>query len=51
MAVPIRVADLDTCYVAGLVVPDVPLEETASLRNEAIVHNIELVGPHSHLVM
>lgn len=28
---------------AGLVVPDVPLEETESLRKEAIKHNIELV--------
>ncbi|XP_031269951.1 tryptophan synthase alpha chain-like [Pistacia vera] len=29
--------------VHGLVVPDVPLEETESLRKEAIKHNIELV--------
>ncbi|PWZ54376.1 Tryptophan synthase alpha chain, chloroplastic [Zea mays] len=27
----------------GLVVPDLPLEETALLRSEAIMHNIELV--------
>lgn len=29
--------------VHGLVVPDVPLEETESLRKEALKHNIELV--------
>ncbi|PKU65482.1 Tryptophan synthase alpha chain [Dendrobium catenatum] len=31
--------------VHGLVVPDVPLEETEILRNEASKHHIELVGP------
>jgi tryptophan synthase alpha subunit len=35
----------------GLVVPDLPLEETTLLRSEATMHNIELVGPHSHLAM
>ncbi|ONM10292.1 Tryptophan synthase alpha chain chloroplastic [Zea mays] len=35
----------------GLVVPDLPLEETALLRSEAIMHNIELVHTHSHLCM
>lgn len=29
--------------IHGLVVPDLPLEETALLRSEAIMHNIELV--------
>jgi tryptophan synthase alpha chain len=29
--------------VHGLVVPDLPLEETALLRNEAVMHGIELV--------
>ncbi|XP_010936073.1 tryptophan synthase alpha chain [Elaeis guineensis] len=29
--------------IHGLVVPDVPLEETEILRNEAVKHNIELV--------
>ena len=30
-------------FLAGLVVPDVPLEETAVLREEAVKYNIELV--------
>ena len=34
-------------YVAGLVVPDVPLEETDILRSEAAKNNLELVGPLS----
>jgi tryptophan synthase alpha subunit len=33
--------------VAGLVVPDVPLEETNILRSEAAKNNLELVGPLS----
>ncbi|TVU44593.1 hypothetical protein EJB05_04038 [Eragrostis curvula] len=33
--------------VHGLVVPDLPLEETTLLRSEAIMHGIELVDPHS----
>ncbi|ONM10296.1 Tryptophan synthase alpha chain chloroplastic [Zea mays] len=37
--------------IHGLVVPDLPLEETALLRSEAIMHNIELVHTHSHLCM
>jgi len=37
-----------TQYVVGLVVPDLPLEETVLLRSEAIMHSIELVHPHSH---
>lgn len=40
---------LHLLYVTGLVVPDLPLEETALLRSEAIMHNIELVHAHSHL--
>jgi hypothetical protein len=32
-------------YGAGLVVPDVPLEETEILRNEAAKHGIELASP------
>ena len=42
-------------YHAGLVVPDVPLEETDFLRSEAAKNNLELVGPFScyglHLVL
>jgi len=34
--------------INGLVVPDLPLEETVLLRSEAIMHSIELVHPHSH---
>jgi hypothetical protein len=30
---------------SGLVVPDVPLEETDVLRSEAAKNNLELVGP------
>jgi len=37
-----------TQYAIGLVVPDLPLEETVLLRSEAIMHSIELVHPHSH---
>jgi hypothetical protein len=32
-------------YDAGLVVPDVPLEETGILRIEAAKHGIELASP------
>jgi hypothetical protein len=35
-------------YCAGLVVPDVPLEETDILRSEAAKNNLELVGPISY---
>lgn len=35
-------------FLAGLVVPDVPLEETEVLRKEAVKHNIELVISFSH---
>lgn len=35
---------LSACVLSGLVVPDVPLEETEILRREASKHNIELVG-------
>ncbi|KAL5648070.1 hypothetical protein ACJX0J_042425, partial [Zea mays] len=35
----------------GLVVLNLPLEETTLLRSEAIMHNIELVHTHSHLCM
>ena len=42
---------LHLLYVTGLVVPDLPLEETALLRSEAIMHNIELVHTHSYLFM
>jgi hypothetical protein len=42
-------------YHAGLVVPDVPLEETDILRSEAAKNNLELVGPLScygvHLIL
>ena len=34
-------------YHVGLVVPDVPLEETDFLRSEAAKNNLELVGPFS----
>lgn len=30
-------------FLTGLVVPDVPLEETEILRKEAVKYNIELV--------
>lgn len=36
-------ATIKQAGVHGLVVPDLPLEETTVLRNEAIMHNIELV--------
>jgi len=44
--VSVRFVDLQ--YAVGLVVPDLPLEETVLLRSEAIMHSIELVHPHSH---
>ncbi|KAL6636759.1 hypothetical protein ACP70R_024331 [Stipagrostis hirtigluma subsp. patula] len=37
-------ATIQRAGVHGLVVPDLPLEETTLLRSEAIAHNIELVG-------
>ncbi|KAK3149070.1 hypothetical protein QOZ80_3AG0212580 [Eleusine coracana subsp. coracana] len=36
-------ATIKQAGVHGLVVPDLPLEETTLLRNEAIMHDIELV--------
>lgn len=41
------VYDITVCcdYGAGLVVPDVPLEETDILRIEAAKHGIELASP------
>lgn len=34
----------NSVFFSGLVVPDVPLEETEMLRKEAARHNIELVS-------
>ncbi|KAL9676494.1 hypothetical protein QQ045_004708 [Rhodiola kirilowii] len=36
-------ATIKSVGIQGLVVPDVPLEETEALRKEAVKHNIELV--------
>ncbi|GJM96908.1 hypothetical protein PR202_ga13783 [Eleusine coracana subsp. coracana] len=41
-------ATIKQAGVHGLVVPDLPLEETTLLRNEAIMHDIELVDSHSY---
>lgn len=35
----------------GLVVPDVPLEETEYLRKEALKHNLELVSLLSLIIL
>lgn len=35
-------------FLAGLIVPDVPFEETEILRKEAVKYNIELVISLSH---
>ncbi|KAG6490281.1 hypothetical protein ZIOFF_051570 [Zingiber officinale] len=37
--------------VRGLVVPDVPLEETENLRKEAVRHKIELVSLHDIFIL
>ncbi|KAL6893900.1 hypothetical protein ACP4OV_007998 [Aristida adscensionis] len=44
-------ATIKQAGVHGLVVPDLPLEETTLLRSEALAHNIELVDPHSQLAI
>ena len=43
-------SDIMVCcyYGVGLVVPDVPLEETENLRTEAAKHGIELASPYIH---
>jgi hypothetical protein len=50
---PFQCDDQDTYihYIAGLVVPDVPLEETDILRSEASKNNLELVKPLSNTLM